>query len=514
MKSLKNKVQALADAKLMEIILLFFVLVFGFLVRTWHINYPIADWHSWRQVDTASVSRIYLDEGVNVLAPRYYDISRIQTGMLNPQGLRMVEFPVYNLIHVFLEKNFHLDNIPQLVLDKTLLKIGQNPFLIKDIKADSFVVWARLITIVSALVTAYFLYLIGNKTIGKWGGLLSAFFYLFIPYNIYFTRVVLPEPIGVAFLVSALYFFIKYEETEKVFPIIVSAILFSLATLIKPFVFFYSLPILYLVLSKFGIKSIYQQTKLFIFAAIAIVPFFVWRIWVNNFPEGIPHFSWAFNGDHIRFRPSFWNWIFAERIGKLILGMWGLILFAVGLVTPKKENWFNILFFVGSLLYVMVVATASVRHDYYQILIVPSICLLVAQGVVYLWNNIAFNKALARCVVVFSVFMMILVGYYQAKEYYQINHYEIIEAGKAVQKLTPKDAIVIAPYNGDTAFLYATNRFGYPVVDDTIEAMIKNGAQYYVSVNFDNDTNMVMKKYKILEKTNNYVIVDLRFSRN
>lgn len=233
-------------------------------------------------------------------------------------------------------------------------------------------------------------------------------------------------------------------------------------------------------------------------------------MWVNNFPEGIPHFDWAFNGDGIRFRPAFWNWIFAERIGKLILGMWGLILLGVGIVTIKKANWFNLYFFLGSILYVTVVATASVRHDYYQILIVPSICLLLAQGGVYLWTNEAINKTLSRLLVIFSVFMMLLVGYYQAKPYYQINHYEIIVAGNAVQRLTPKEAIVITPYNGDTAFLYATNRFGYPVVDDSIDNMIKNGADYYVSVNFDNDTNTLMKKYKILEKTDSYVIVDLK----
>ncbi len=505
------KIKKILNTRLTETVVLVLLLICGFLVRTWHINFPIADWHSWRQVDTASVSRIYLEEGVNVLAPRYYDISRIQTGMLNPQGLRMVEFPVYNLIHVFLEKNFHLSTIPHLTFDKSLVKQKQNPFALTNIEADSFVVWARLVTITAALVTAFFLYLIGNKTIGRWGGVVAAFFYLFIPYNIYFTRVVLPEPIGVAFLVASLYFFIKFEENDKALPIVLSGILFALATLIKPFVFFYSLPIFYLAFSKYGIKCIYQQTKLFIFAALAIIPFFVWRIWVNNFPEGIPHFDWAFNGDGIRFRPAFWNWLFAERLGKLILGMWGLVLLGLGIVTTKKQNWFNFMFFVGSILYMTVVATASVRHDYYQILIIPSVCLLLAQGVVFLWNNTAVNKILARSVVVFSVFMMLLVGYYQARDYYQINHYEIVVAGAAVQRLTPKEAIVIAPYNGDTAFLYATDRFGYPVVDDSIENMIVKGAQYYVSVNFDNDTNALMKKYKVLEKTDNYVVIDLRF---
>ena len=36
------------------------------------------------------------------------------------------------------------------------------------------------------------------------------------------------------------------------------------------------------------------------------------------------------------------------------------------------------------------------------------------------------------------------------------------------------------------------------------------GAQYYVSVNFDEQTNQVMNEYTILEKTDKYVIVDLQ----
>jgi hypothetical protein len=35
------------------------------------------------------------------------------------------------------------------------------------------------------------------------------------------------------------------------------------------------------------------------------------------------------------------------------------------------------------------------------------------------------------------------------------------------------------------------------------------GAQYYVSVNFDEQTKAVMEKYVVLEKTEKYVVVKL-----
>ena len=468
---------------ILEYIILSIIFILGLGVRLYKVNSPLADWHSWRQTDTASVSRIYVDEGINLLYPKYYDISRIQTGIINLKGLRYVEFPLFNVVHALAAKN-----IP---------RIG-------------FEAWGRLISIASALTAAFFLYLIGKKLMGKWGGLLSAGFYLFIPYNIYFTRVILPEPLSVALGVAALWFFISFIDKEKTVNLLISGILLALSTLVKPFTFFYAIPILYLAIKKYGIRNLFKIKKLLIFANLAIDPFFIWRIWINQFPIGIPHFSWAFNGDGIRFRPAFWYWIFGERLGKLILGDWGLIPLSFGILRPKK-NYFTVLFFLSSLLYSFVIATASVRHDYYQIFIIPSLVLLLAEGCIWLWNLPGVNKFLSRFLLLTSCFLLLIIGAFQVKEFYKINHPEIIEAGAAIDRIAPKDALVIAPYNGDTAFLYQTKRYGWPVVDESFDNMInKWGADYFVAVNFaDPDVKYVQDHFKILEKTNTYLIADL-----
>jgi len=84
--------------------------------------------------------------------------------------------------------------------------------------------------------------------------------------------------------------------------------------------------------------------------------------------------------------------------------------------------------------------------------------------------------------------MMLMVGWLGIKDDYQINHPEIIEAGKMVDEITPKDALVIAPYNGDTAFLYQTNRWGWPAIEDSIDNIIAKGADFYVTVDNDGST--------------------------
>lgn len=73
----------------------------GFLVRLYKFNNPVADWHSFRQGDTNAVSQIYVNDGINLLYPRFFDISNVPSGIYdNPKGYRFVEFPIYNVAQV------------------------------------------------------------------------------------------------------------------------------------------------------------------------------------------------------------------------------------------------------------------------------------------------------------------------------------------------------------------------------------------------------------------------------
>ena len=444
-----------------EYILLSLILIVGFLVRLYKVDNPIADWHSWRQADTSSVSRNFVKDGINLFYPKYDDISSIQTGIFNPEGLRMVEFPIYNAIHAILFNTF-----------------GKY----------SLEMWGRLLTAFIATLTGFFLFLLGKKHYSARVGLLTAFFYMFLPFNIYFTRVVLPDPLGVLFAVSGLYFFgINY---------FVSSILFALAFLQKPFFAVYLFPLI----PEFIKKENLRKNLAFIF--LSFTPFLLWRSWISQFPEGIPFYTWAFNGDRIRFHPAFFRWIFGERIGMLILGVWGLVPFIFGIIKKQKNN-FHLYFAGGMLTYLVVVATANVRHDYYQILIIPAVSICLALGSVWLAKN-------SKIILFISLVTMFLIGWDRIKPFYQINHPELMEVGKIVDEKLPKDAQIIIPYSGDTAFLYQTKRKGWPAVDDSIDNIIERGADYYVSIDQGSaDSVNFGKRFQTFLKTDKFIILDL-----
>ena len=79
--------------KKVNFLILLVVIAGAFFVRLYHFSWPVADWHSWRQVDTSAVSRNFVKNGFDLLRPKFEDLSMAVSLKDNPQGYRFVEFP-------------------------------------------------------------------------------------------------------------------------------------------------------------------------------------------------------------------------------------------------------------------------------------------------------------------------------------------------------------------------------------------------------------------------------------
>lgn len=254
---------------------------------------------------------------------------------------------------------------------------------------------------------------------------------------------------------------------------------------------------------------------LMIYSITALLLFVWWRWWISQFPEGIPANMWLLNGDGIRFKGAWFYWLFAERIGKLILGYWGVVFLGLGILgSTGKSGKFYYFWLGGILAYLAVVATGNVRHDYYQILIVPVVCIFAAKGILFLLTAAkqVFNRTI--CYLLFAVCFLFMeaFGWYQIRDFFNINHPEIVEAGRAVEILSQSKDKVIAPYSGDTAFLYQTNRKGWPI-GGNIEDKIKKGAKYYVSVNFDEEGKYLTEKCQLMQERQKFFVINLQNCR-
>ena len=472
--------------KIIKLLPIVLILILGLFLRLYKIDNPIADWHSFRQADTASVTREFIKQGINPLIPKYHDLSNIQSGKDNPQGLRMVEFPVYNLLHLAVY-NIH----PTWGLDMA----------------------GRLTSVFLSLISTLLIYLIVRYLSGDFVAFFAALFFAILPFSIYYSRVILPEPMMITMFLASFWFLLQSNDAlgfKKRGNLLLSAIFLSIAMLVKPYAIFFCLPHTAIMIRSLAQRKI-QFIDCFIYGAIAIVPFLIWRQHILLYPAGIPASDWLLNTKGLRFRPAWFRWLFEERLGKLILGSFGATFLVLGVVAkPQKEGYTYWLWLLGILIYFSVFAGGNVTHDYYQAITIPFIAIILAKGVTLMihLSTASYSRFLTIFMATVTLVAMIAFSWYDISGYYQINNYSIVDAGRAADKLIPANAKVIAPYNGDTAFLYQTNRTGWPI-GYYIEDKIKMGAGYYVSVNFDDETNTMMKTYKIIAKTDKYVIINL-----
>jgi 4-amino-4-deoxy-L-arabinose transferase-like glycosyltransferase len=470
-----------------EILILFLIIILAFMVRLYKLESPVADWHSWRQADTAAVARNFYKDGYNPFVPKYDDMSGVaENPVPNAERYRFVEFPIYNSLVYF-------------------------TYLINGEVKESL---ARLVSITFSIGSLLFVYLITKRHFSKFTAMIAAFLFAFLPYNIYYSRVILPEPSLIFWSLGMFYFSDLWISSNRHSKYFIPATLFTaLAFLTKPTAVFYFIPVVYLIFKKEGKFWPIHKDYIY-FMILGLVPIFIWRLWIQTHPEGIPASNWLFNGNGIRFRPAFFRWILGDRFGREILGITGSFLFFFGaLIKPKLgENWLLHILMFSSLLYLVVFATGNVQHDYYQVLIVPALVIFAARGFTILFegNNYFLPRVITIPIAILFLVLTVYFGWLEVKGLYQINNGIIVDAGKAADRILPKDAVVLAPYNGDTSFLYQTNRVGWAFLLTDIEDMkARFGLTSYVSVNNDDLTNQLKKTYQVIEDNGRFVIIDL-----
>jgi len=471
------------------VLFLFLILILGFILRLYKIDIPLADHHSWRQADTAAVARNFVKEGWNFLKPKIDNMVPLHPGKPNNERLFLVEPPIYNSIVAGIYKIFGVKER-----------------------------WARLVSVIFSLGSIIFLYLIASFYFGEIVGLLASFFFAILPFNIFYSRVILPEPMIIFFTLGMFYFAIKWLEKNSIFHFSFFIFHSILSFSQKVFPLFLILPVLYLFFQKY--KAAFLKLKKFWFwLLVSLVPMIWWRRWISHFPEGIPANLWLLNQGNIRFKGAFFYWIFAKRIGELILGYWGLALLVLGLIIkPKKEGWFFHFWLLAVLIFITVFAAGNVTHDYYQIPLIPVFCIFLAKGANFLLfeSGERFSKFTCSLFMVLCSLFMIAFSWYYIRDFYNIQS-GVDLAGRWIDENTPKDSLILAGDSNDATLLYNCNRWGWtggfasslPNEPETIEKVRKMGASYYVATKFDKNSEFgkyMLKNYQVLNQTDQYIV--------
>jgi len=476
----------------LDLFILSIILIIAFIFRLYKINTPLADLHSWRQVDTAAVARNFVKNGFDLLHPKYDDLSNVQSGIVNSQGYRMVEFPIYNAIFAYLYKLM--------------------PFFPLE-------VWGRLTSIIFSLIVIAILYYLLLKESSRLSAIFGSFVYAVFPFFVFFSRVILPETPALAFLFLSIFFFYFFSNYKKIdYKSIInyslSAVFFAFSLLIKPTIIFYLLPIIVLFYRKYKF-SLFKKLDFYIYFFIVFIPLICWRLYIKNFPEGIPYSDWLFTSTNtaqglksILFRPSFFRWIFFERINNLILGGYLSLFFVLGTIA-KQKKYLLLSFVFSALAYIFVFQGGNLQHEYYQTLILPILSVMIGLGVSFVFEHKKeFINPIFVSILVFLLFIFSFYFSYSKVADYYLYSQELIQEANIINSLTDYKDLIVADRTGDTTLLYLANRRGASsIFRDPID--LKKLGYKYLITSSEGEIDIMKPDFEIVFQNEKFTLFKL-----
>ncbi|MGH2575781.1 MAG: ArnT family glycosyltransferase [Ignavibacteria bacterium] len=479
---------------------IYLILLITFLIRLYHINFPVLGWHSWRQSDTATIAKNFYENGFNILYPQ---ISWGGAGT----GYVESEFQIYPLIVSVLYAVFSVNDM-----------------------------WGRVVSVIFSMLTVYGLYLLVRKIMSEQAALWSALIYAIIPLNIYYGRAFMPESTMLVCSVYSIYFFSEWLDKEKTKYFIYSWLFTCFAVLVKLPTLYIGLPLLYLAFQKYKF-NLFKNLKIWLLFGLVIIPVILWYYHAHQlFLNGGASFGiWTFGQDkwgtfELVTQPSFYADVFFKSIAERHLTYPGFILLLIGLFIKREyelERLFD--FWLLAVLTYFFIAAQGVRvHEYYQLPIdLPAAVFIGKVFTRYLpLENIKVTFKTQRyksyCIILCLVLICIL-SYLRFANFMKSERWDspVFKIANDVKAITPKNDLIITVSNGNPVYLYHCDRKGWTALPQHldikhIESLKKEGAKWltgekgsFVQENSLENLNKILSNYKIRKNNNNYFIVEL-----
>ncbi|OGG00898.1 hypothetical protein A2153_03270, partial [Candidatus Gottesmanbacteria bacterium RBG_16_38_7b] len=341
----------------------FFLILLIFLpLRLQNIDQPLRNITSFRQAQTATVALNFYKHGLNFFR------SELDIFGIGREKYLTLEFPLYQAIVALLYRLFFVHDL-----------------------------WGRAVSVVSGFIAAYALY----KSVFLLSrshhlSVLSAFFFLAVPLNMFHQRDFLIEPTVIAGLMSAFYFYLQWVTTNQNKYWLFAVLLFSLSFVQKimygPFLF---IPLVMFYIRKNKLKSVFRWK----FILSLIIPIAFYLIWQKQADmlnishnqtyftsSNFRHLEWNFGLLADRLSASLWQF----RMNNFLNGIFlkpGLMLFLIGIISfYRYPGWrFFYIWLFSEILYFLVFFRIQ-SHIYYQMIISPITSVFLAAGLAKMAN--------------------------------------------------------------------------------------------------------------------------------
>jgi 4-amino-4-deoxy-L-arabinose transferase-like glycosyltransferase len=404
------------------------LLILFIILRLYGITNPLSEQASWRQADTSAMARNLL-QNFSFLPQLDYDGPGPNTSEL--------EFPLLPLVVSLFWRLFGV--------------------------AD----WsARLCALGFSILSFIFLWRFAEHTLDRRAAFFACLVYTIIPFNIFYNRAVMPEPVLLACSLMALDAFVQYLDRGGKCRWAFATVSLGMAVLAKPNFLFLGLVFLALLVQRKGWQGCLDG-KLWLMAVAALLPTFLYYQWAGQqanqlFLSGLLEKRMLPSILETATSFAFWSFL-PVRLAERICSWPGLVLYLLFSLLALFRARVRFLFFwlLGCLLlFIFVSLPVQYEHDYYHLLIVPGFSLCLGWGFAEVMRFHIGHLRLKRLTVGLALLLVTeiaLAGLVGVGHFWQVDP-SPIRMGQLIQEVVgPGELIVIDQFN-PIAFYYSERK--------------------------------------------------------
>lgn len=416
------------------------IVLLGLAFRLYHIDFPMVDGHSWRQITNADIARHYTEGSLNLFVPR------VSWGGLN--GVVGMEFPLLQYVTGLLWR---------LTTEQHLV--------------------ARLVAVAFSVAGILAIYFLGTRLFGRPAGRAAAFLLAVSPSAVYFGRSFLSDTPMMTFMIVAVLAWDRYFDRPSVSRAALAALPTMLCALVKLPAILVFAPIVGLAWARGGWPRVFDRRLIAgCVASLAAVAAWYWyadRIYLETgltqavfrpsgtYPQdqapgvvytSVSHFATAERLADL----SFW-WDMLVRFWRMHLTPLGFAAVAVApLVLWRHRAGAAVgLWVLGGVTLLIVSAEGQWQHEFHQLPFLPPLMLAFGAVAAPAFDGARLGRVLRPpLAVILTAVTLTAVAfvsfttspvqhdlYRTSREYAPATHF--IHFGNVIQGLVPPDALVV-----------------------------------------------------------------------
>jgi 4-amino-4-deoxy-L-arabinose transferase-like glycosyltransferase len=458
--------------------------------------------------------------------------------------------PARQLRSAIIARSIYYKNNPDIPREKILFAVSEanqrgliEPPIMENLSVIAYrlmgeeEIWVgRLFSIAFWLLGGWALYALSKEFGSLTGSIVSLSLYFLLPFSILATRVLMPDPMMVAFTVISIYCLYTWEK-KRTYPWAVLTGLVSGFTIFSKSVagLILIVPFAVFILKAEGLKSALKNLQVWVILLLSALPI-----------AGFTYYGFAIDGRMAgqftgRFYPNLYtspslyaNWLanIADNFSliALILGMVGL-----ALVADKKLRWLLAGWWGGYFLYGLVFPHHISTHSYYHLPLVPILALSLAplaSRIADLLNHTpqkTFNWAVViLAYVAFISFNIWSVWDELGSVDYRLSRERLEHIGEVIAATSQTSTLALTDdYEASLRFYGFLSSRHWPSRGEmeTIQASFEElwdrktlGVHFFVVLDlaeFDKQSELkerLLERYPIYEQGEGYILFDMRLN--